>query len=80
MRPIFVLLSGVGVATAWTELLHQAFMTKNIDAIVSPGAYTSHMHTFFGSDAITNVMSTTEELQQGCYSGENPNDLSVYCT
>ncbi|KAI8261327.1 hypothetical protein K4K58_001389 [Colletotrichum sp. SAR11_239] len=54
-------------------------MTKNIDAIVKPGTYASHMHTFFGrSDAITNVMPTSADLQNGCYSGENGNDLSVY--
>ncbi|KAK4108832.1 hypothetical protein N656DRAFT_792289 [Canariomyces notabilis] len=54
------------------------FMVKNIDPIVSPGQYRSHMHSFFGSDAVTKNMPTTEELQKGCPSGQNPNDLSVY--
>lgn len=77
---LIVLLTGTSLVTAWTELHHEPFMNKNIDAIVVPGTYTSHMHTFFGSDAITNVLPTSTELQQGCYSGDNPNDLSVYCT
>ncbi|RAH75418.1 DUF1996 domain-containing protein [Aspergillus aculeatinus CBS 121060] len=72
------LLAGTSLVAAWTELSHAQFMSKNIDAIVVPGTYTSHMHTFFGSDAITNVMPTSADLQQGCYSGDNPNDLSVY--
>ncbi|KAL3429078.1 hypothetical protein BDV09DRAFT_190425 [Aspergillus tetrazonus] len=75
---LIVLLAGTSLVTAWTELHHEPFMNKNIDAIVVPGTYTSHMHTFFGSDAITNVLPTSTELQQGCYSGDNPNDLSVY--
>jgi len=54
-------------------------MNKNVDALVVPGTYTSHMHTFFGSDIITNVKPTTAESQKGCYSGDNANDLSVYC-
>lgn len=79
MRTALALLAGASVVSAWTELLHKPIMHKNIDAIVSPGTYTSHMHTFFGSDAITNVMPATEDLQKGCYSGVNPNDLSAYC-
>ncbi|KAL4901258.1 hypothetical protein BDW74DRAFT_170217 [Aspergillus multicolor] len=78
MRSLLSILAGAGLATAWTELSHAPFMNKNIDAIVQPGAYTSHMHTFFGSDAITNVLPTSAELQTGCYTGNNPNDLSVY--
>lgn len=80
MRTVFTLLAGAGAVSAWSELLHQPIMHKNIDAIVEPGVYSSHMHTFFGSDIITNVMPTTEDLQQGCYSGLNANDLSAYCT
>ncbi|CAP60890.1 uncharacterized protein PODANS_0_740, partial [Podospora anserina S mat+] len=55
------------------------FMVKNIDPIVYPGQYRSHMHSFFGSDAVTKDLPTTADLQKGCASGENPNDLSVYC-
>lgn len=79
-RTLFSILAGSSIVAAWTELSHEPFMTKNIDAIVVPGTYTSHMHTFFGSDATTNVMPTSVDLQEGCYSGDNPNDLSVYCT
>lgn len=81
MRSIHLLsfVFGISPVLAWTELHHAPFMNKNIDAIVAPGTYTSHMHTFFGSDAITNVLPTSAELQRGCYSGDNPNDLSVYC-
>jgi hypothetical protein len=66
--------------SAYTDIRHQRFMVKNIDPIIFPGEYVSHMHSFFGSDAVTKDMPTTEELQQGCPSGENPNDLSIYCT
>lgn len=65
--------------SAYTVINHKAFMNKNVDALVVPGTYTSHMHTFFGSDVITNIKPTTAELQKGCYSGDNANDLSVYC-
>lgn len=79
MRRAFILLASAGAVSAWTEMYHKAFMDKNIDPIVVPGTYTSHMHTFFGSDAITKDMPTSADLQKGCYSGDNPNDLSVYC-
>ncbi len=68
-----------GTAAALTDIEHKPFMRKNIDPIVFPGKYTSHMHSFYGSDAVTKDLPTTEELQKGCPSGENPNDLSVYC-
>lgn len=54
-------------------------MQKNIDPIVYPGEYKSHMHSFFGSDAVTINTSTSAVLQEGCTNAENPNDLSVYC-
>ncbi|PKS08639.1 hypothetical protein jhhlp_005026 [Lomentospora prolificans] len=69
-----------GAVSAYTDIRHQRFMLKNIDPIVLPGKYTSHMHSFYGSDAVTKDLPTTEELQKGCPSGENPNDLSVYWT
>ncbi|KAK3398353.1 hypothetical protein B0T20DRAFT_479119 [Sordaria brevicollis] len=37
--------------TALTDIEHKPFMRKNIDPIVSPGKYISHMHSFYGSDA-----------------------------
>ena len=64
---------------AYTDIRHTRFMLKNIDPLVLPGEYRSHMHSFFGSDAVTKDLPTTEQLQTGCPSGENPNDLSVYC-
>ncbi|KAK4678894.1 hypothetical protein QC764_000740 [Podospora pseudoanserina] len=66
------------VVTAYTDIRHKQFMVKNIDPIVYPGQYRSHMHSFFGSDAVTKDLPTTADLQKGCASGENPNDLSVY--
>jgi len=69
-----------GAVSALTDIEHKPFMRKNIDPIVLPGKYTSHMHSFYGSDAVTKDLPTTAELQQGCPSGENPNDMSVYCT
>ena len=71
------LVSGVA---ALTDIAHKPFMRKNIDPIVLPGQYTSHMHSFYGSDVVTKDLPTTAQLQKGCPSGENPNDLSVYCT
>jgi hypothetical protein len=70
----------VGLTMAYTDIRHTRFMLKNMDPIVSPGRYISHMHSFYGSDAVTKDFPTTEELQKGCASGENPNDLSIYCT
>ncbi|EOD51651.1 putative short-chain dehydrogenase protein [Neofusicoccum parvum UCRNP2] len=72
------ILSAVSAANAYTVIVHEQFMKKNIDPLVYPGEYKSHMHSFFGSDAITKDKPTSAELQQGCASGENPNDLSVY--
>ncbi|KZL85699.1 oxidoreductase [Colletotrichum incanum] len=55
------------------------FMLKNIDPIVYPGQHNkSHLHSFFGSDAVTIDTTTSAELQAGCTNLENPNDLSVY--
>jgi len=45
---------------------------------VFPGKYISHMHSFYGSDAITKDLPTTAQLQAGCPSGENANDMSIY--
>ena len=55
------------------------FMNKNIDPIIYPGQYNvSHLHAFYGSDAVMVNTTTSEELRQGCTNAENPNDLSVY--
>ncbi|GJC78812.1 hypothetical protein ColLi_01650 [Colletotrichum liriopes] len=69
-----------GMAQAYTVVsVTSPFMTKNIDPIVFPGQYDkSHLHSFFGSDAVTINTKTSAELQKGCTNTENPNDLSVY--
>ncbi|KAJ4409432.1 hypothetical protein N0V85_004101 [Neurospora sp. IMI 360204] len=52
-------------ASALTDIEHKPFMRKNIDPIVSPGKYISHMHSFYGSDAIIKDLPTTAQLQKG---------------
>ncbi|KAK7755754.1 hypothetical protein SLS62_002367 [Diatrype stigma] len=68
------------LAHAYTQVnVASPFMYKNIDPIVFPGSFTeSHLHSFFGSDAVTASTTASAELQQGCTNAENPNDLSVY--
>jgi hypothetical protein len=77
--PLF-LAALVGTAQAYTIVnAPSPFMLKNIDPIVFPGQYDkSHLHSFFGSDAVTVSTKTSAELQKGCTNAENPNDLSVY--
>lgn len=71
---------GAGIADAYTVASADRFMLKNIDPIVFPGQYDkSHMHSFFGSDAVTIHTNSSKELQAGCSTAENPNDYSVYC-
>ncbi|KAH7120314.1 hypothetical protein B0J13DRAFT_512892 [Dactylonectria estremocensis] len=67
-------------AQAYTVInLMQPIFYKNIDPIVFPGSYTeSHLHSFFGSDAVTANTNSSAELQAGCTNAQNPNDLSVY--
>jgi len=67
-------------AAAYTQVnLAVPFMTKNIDPIVFPGSYDkSHLHSIFGSDAITASTNTSAVLQKGCTNADNPNDLSAY--
>lgn len=81
MQYFFSLVASAGVAQAYTITVSEPFMQKNIDPIIFPGQYDkSHMHTFFGSDAVTVSTKTSAELQKGCSSTDNPNDLSIYCT
>ncbi|KAF2707199.1 hypothetical protein K504DRAFT_483362 [Pleomassaria siparia CBS 279.74] len=70
------------VAHAYTQVnVASPFMYKNIDPIVFPGQYNkSHLHSFYGSDAVTASTTTSAQLQAGCTNVENPNDLSVYWT
>ncbi|CAI4212345.1 unnamed protein product [Parascedosporium putredinis] len=72
------LLVGAGFASAYTVTNVGKFMEKNIDPIVTPGEYRSHLHTFFGSDAVNVNTTTSAELQAGCSTAENPNDFSSY--
>ena len=67
-------------ASAYTQVnVASPFMQKNIDHIVFPGENNkSHLHSFYGSDAVTATTKTSAALQQGCTNAENPNDLSVY--
>lgn len=77
-----LLASGLAVQTAYayTQVnVPSPFLYKNIDPIVFPGSYEkSHLHSFFGSDAVTASTTTSDELRAGCTNAENPNDLSVY--
>ncbi|PSN61112.1 hypothetical protein BS50DRAFT_578526 [Corynespora cassiicola Philippines] len=70
----------VAQIAAYTQVnVASPFMYKNIDPIVFPGQYDkSHLHSFFGSDAVTINTKTSAELQKGCTNAENPNDLSIY--
>ena len=67
-------------ANAYTVIqIPPPFMEKNIDPIVFPGEFDkSHLHSFYGSDAVVASTKTSAELQKGCTSAENPNDLSTY--
>jgi hypothetical protein len=67
-------------ANAYTQVnIMKPFMLKNIDPIVFPGQQDkSHLHSFFGSDAVTVNTNTSAELQAGCTNAQNINDLSTY--
>ncbi|KAK1470535.1 hypothetical protein CCUS01_06300 [Colletotrichum cuscutae] len=64
-------------AGAYTVTIVNKFMYKNIDPVVIPGQYASHMHTFLGSDAVTLNTTTSKEVA-GCATAVNPNDYSSY--
>ncbi|KAH8881028.1 hypothetical protein GQ53DRAFT_832724 [Thozetella sp. PMI_491] len=78
MRSFLFALMGAAAVDAYTVVAMKSFMYKNIDPVVLPGTYKSHMHTFMGSDKVTKDTSTSAELREGCTTAENPNDLSVY--
>jgi hypothetical protein len=77
-----LLTSGLAVQTAYayTQVnVPSPFIYKNIDPIVFPGEHSkSHLHSIFGSDAVTVDTTKSDELRAGCTNAENPNDLSVY--
>lgn len=80
MSKFMVLAAAAGFVQAYTNTDVSQFMMKNIDPIVMPGEYKSHMHSFFGSDVVTKDLPTSEELRAGCSTAKNPNNFSVYCT
>lgn len=53
MRIAAALLVAAGATQAYTVTNFDHFMRKNVDSIVMPGKYESHLHSFFGSDAVT---------------------------
>lgn len=76
-----LLASGLAsLASAYTQVnIGSPFMYKNIDPIVFPNKYgKSHLHSFFGSDAVTIGTKKSSTLREGCTNAENINDLSVY--
>jgi hypothetical protein len=78
LSTLFVAAGSISVSQGYTATVVDSFMHKNIDPIVQPGEYRSHLHNFFGSDAVTVNTTTSSELQAGCSTAENPNDLSIY--
>jgi len=80
MQAISLLLAAAGAAQAYTTVTVEPFMFKNIDSLVIPGQYKSHLHTFLGSDSVTANTTTSKELQAGgCTTAHNGNDFSIYC-
>ncbi|KAL4929010.1 DUF1996 domain-containing protein [Aspergillus undulatus] len=75
---LFAPFLAAGLAQAYTVTVVDQFMLKNIDPIVLPGQYMSHMHSFFGSDAVNVNTTTSAELRKGCSTARNPNDFSIY--
>ncbi|CAG8952155.1 hypothetical protein HYFRA_00000894 [Hymenoscyphus fraxineus] len=78
MQAITLLLAAGSAVKAYTIVEADLFMVKNIDPVVIPGQYKSHLHSFFGGDAVTINTKTSKELQAGCTSAHNPNDFSSY--
>lgn len=68
------------MVSAYTQVnVPSPFMQKNIDPIVFPGSFTeSHLHSFYGSDAVTASTNSSAVIQAGCTAANNANDLSVY--
>ncbi|CZR67003.1 related to short-chain dehydrogenase/reductase [Phialocephala subalpina] len=78
MQSVSFLLAAAAGAAAYTIVEADLFMHKNIDPVVMPGQYKSHLHSFFGSDAVTTNTNSSAELQAGCTTAYNPNDFSSY--
>lgn len=54
------------------------YKRERIDALISPGKESSHMHTFWGARNLGPDAITSEELRQGCTSCDNQLDKSAY--
>ncbi|KAF1926693.1 uncharacterized protein M421DRAFT_214083 [Didymella exigua CBS 183.55] len=54
------------------------FKRERIDNLVSPGQEATHMHTFWGSRAITADPITVDELRDSCHTCSNTFDHSAY--
>ncbi|KAF2220818.1 hypothetical protein BDZ85DRAFT_20118 [Elsinoe ampelina] len=79
MKSTFLVAACVGSAYGIHIVKLAQFMKKNIDPLVFPGAYRSHMHCFFGSPAVTVNTTTSDQISEGgCTTATNLNDLSVY--
>jgi hypothetical protein len=63
MHSALLILGAAGAAKAYTVVAMKSFMYKNIDPIVLPGQYKSHMHTFMGSDAVTKNTNSSAEVR-----------------
>ncbi len=59
MQLILAFFASVSTVHAYTIESHKQFIIKNVDALVLLGTYKSHIHSFFSSDAITNVKPTS---------------------
>ncbi|KAF2220359.1 hypothetical protein BDZ85DRAFT_267633 [Elsinoe ampelina] len=78
LSTLISLSAAAGLANAYTVVVAGQYMLKNIDPLVVPGQYRSHMHSFFGSDAVTVNTTKSAEIMKGCSTVDNLNDLSVY--
>ncbi|KAF1980257.1 hypothetical protein BU23DRAFT_625423 [Bimuria novae-zelandiae CBS 107.79] len=70
MRVTFLALAGT--VTGLTDIEHKPFMRKNIDPIVLPGRYTSHMHSFYGSDIVTKIFQIPRSYRKVVHQARTP--------
>ncbi|KAF4554917.1 Hypothetical protein D9617_3g019860 [Elsinoe fawcettii] len=78
MKSALLFSLAAGSAYGYTIVKLPQFMIKNIDPLVFPGEYRSHMHSFFGVDSVTINTHKSDQIMQGCTTANNLNDLSVY--
>ncbi|OAL44952.1 hypothetical protein IQ07DRAFT_591792 [Pyrenochaeta sp. DS3sAY3a] len=65
-------------ANAFFRVTCAPYKRERIDALISPGKESSHMHTFWGGRNIGPDPITSGELRQGCTSCDNQHDKSAY--